>query len=37
MCLERLFMSTLLRRYVECMIVVWCPWVLLTEQEAEEL
>ncbi|KKK53562.1 hypothetical protein LCGC14_3093520, partial [marine sediment metagenome] len=36
-CLERLLMSRLVRRYVECVIVVWFPWVLLTELPAEEL
>ena len=36
-CLERLLMSRLFRRYVECLIVVFFPLVLLTEQEAEEL
>ena len=32
-CLERLLMSGLFRRYVECLTVVFFPWVLLTEQE----
>ena len=35
--LERLLMSRLLRRYVECLIVVFFPWVLLTEQEAKAI
>lgn len=30
-------LARMLRRYIECMIVVWCPWVLLTEMEAEEV
>lgn len=34
-CLERLLMSGLFRRYVECLTVVFFPWVLLTEQEAK--
>ena len=29
-------MSRMFRRYVECLIVVLCPWVLLLEQDAEE-
>ena len=36
-CLERLLMSDLLRRCVGAWIVVWCPWVLLTELPAEDL
>lgn len=36
-CLERLLMSRLFRRSIECLIVVLFPWVLLTEQEAEDL
>ena len=31
--LERLFMSRMFRRYIESLIVVWCPWVILLEQE----
>ncbi len=34
--LERLLMSRMFRRYVECITVVWFPWVLLSEQEAKE-
>ena len=34
-CLTRLLMSRVFRRYVECLTVVFFPWVLLTEQEAE--
>ncbi|KKK99618.1 hypothetical protein LCGC14_2630960 [marine sediment metagenome] len=26
-----LLMSRRFRRYMECLIVVWCPWVLLLE------
>jgi hypothetical protein len=33
-CLESLLMSRIFRRYVECLIVVWAPWVLLFEQPA---
>ena len=36
-CLERLLMSRLFRRGVECLIVVWFPWVLLTEQESTDV
>ncbi len=36
-CLERLLMSRMFRRYVECLTVVFFPWVLLTEQESEDL
>ncbi len=36
-CLERILLSGLFRRYVECWLVVWFPWVLLTELPAEEL
>ena len=36
-CLERLLMSGLFRRYVECLIVVCAPWVLLTEQKATDM
>jgi hypothetical protein len=36
-CLERLLLSGLFRRYVECTIVLFFPWVLLTEQPAEWL
>ena len=32
--LERLLMSRMFRRYIECAIVVWAPWVLLFEQPA---
>ncbi len=30
--LESLLMSRMFRRYIECLIVVWAPWVLLLEQ-----
>ena len=33
-CLARLLMSRMFRRYVECVIVIWNPWVLLLEQPA---
>ena len=33
-CLEHLFMSRMFRRYIECLTVVWFPWVLLMEQPA---
>ncbi len=36
-CLERLLMSRLFRRYVECSIVFFFPWVLLLEQEATDV
>ncbi len=36
-CLERLLLSGLFRRYIECLIVICAPWVLLTEQEAGEI
>lgn len=35
-CLYRVLASTRLRHYLECMIVVWCPWVLFLEREAVE-
>ena len=34
--LEKILMSSMFRRYVECLVVVLCPWVLLLEQDAEE-
>ena len=36
-CLACLLMSRMFRRYIECLIVVWNPWVLLSEQEAETM
>ena len=36
-CLERLLLSGLFRRYVECVTVLFFPWVLLSELPAEEL
>ena len=33
-CIERLLMSRMFRRYVESVIVFWCPLVLLSEQPA---
>ena len=32
-----LLMSRWFRRYVECLIVVWCPWVLLLEMDAKTM
>ena len=36
-CLTQLLMSRLFRRYIESLIVVFFPLVLLTEQEAKEV
>ncbi len=36
-CIERLLLSDPFRRYVECLIVVWFPWVLLSNLPAGEL
>ena len=36
-CLSRLLMSRVFRRYVECLTVVFFPWVLLTEQEPKTM
>ena len=36
-CLERLLMSELLRCSVGCLIVLFFPWVLLTEQKATDM
>ena len=33
-CLERLLMSRMFRRYVECVTVVLFPWVLFLERPA---
>ena len=33
-CLERLLMSRMFRRYIECVTVVWFPWVLFLERPA---
>ena len=35
--LEKLLMSRMFRRYVECLTVVLCPWVLLLEKDAEQI
>jgi hypothetical protein len=32
-----LLMSWRFRRYMECLIVVWCPWVLLLEMDAKTM
>ncbi len=32
--MSELLMSRWFRRYMECFIVVWCPWVLLLEMNA---
>lgn len=36
-CLERLLMSGLFRRYIECLTVFFFPWVLLSEQKAGDI
>jgi len=35
--MSKLLMSRWFRRYVECLIVVWCPWVLLLEMDAKTM
>lgn len=35
--LAELLMNHKLRRYIESLIVVWCPWVLWLEQPSEPL
>ena len=35
--LESLLMSRRVRRYIECVIIVLCPWGLLTELPAKTM
>lgn len=37
MLLNNLLVSRWFRRYIDCLIVVWCPWVLLLEMEPKTM